>query len=111
MVRARRRVVAAAHTPPVGMRLTEAELLPQEVPLAGDEREGVADRLLLSRRRIRDLEQLHAGMPPLLPVRPVLHTLRAVEAARRLCDVRDAVHFFGGVPRELRHRFGTGCDT
>ena len=56
LVRARRRVVAAAHTPPVGMRLTEAELLPQEVPLAGDEREGVADRLLLSRRRIRDLK-------------------------------------------------------
>ena len=55
-MRPRRRVVAAAHTPPVGMRLTEPELLPQEVPLAGDEREGVADRLLLSRRRIRDLK-------------------------------------------------------
>jgi hypothetical protein len=56
MVRPRRRVVAAAHTPPVGMRFTEPELLPQEVPLAGDEREGVADRLLLSRRRIRYLK-------------------------------------------------------
>ena len=56
MVRPRRCVVAATHGPPVGMRFTEAELLPQEIPLAGDEREGVADRLLLSRRRIRYLK-------------------------------------------------------
>ena len=105
MVRPRRCVVAATHGPPVGMRFTEAELLPQEVPLAGDEREGVADRLLLSRRRIRDLEQLHAGMPPLLPVRPVLHANAPIKTARRLRDIRDAVHFFGRVPRELRHGF------
>ena len=93
------------------MRFTEAELLPQEVPLAGDEREGVADRLLLSRAGIRDLKQLHAGMPTLLPVRAMFHALRAVEAARRLCYIRYSMNFFRRVPRELRHRFGTGRDT
>ena len=93
------------------MRLTEAELLPQEVPLAGDEREGVADRLLLSRRRIRDLEQLHAGMPSVFPVRPVLHALRAIEAARRLRDVRNSMNFFRRVSPKFLHRFGTGSNT